>query len=273
MSGNKEFNFKTIGFVESAAKYRYELPRQAVFSAGRAFLRWTEKIYRECAADLHGFDRVWLIWVFDRNENGKFRTKARVPVPAEKDTYSVFATRSPYRPNPIGISAVELIDITDDGLLLGACDLLDGTAVLDVKPYIPDVDSFPQSKAGWRDRIDKNPNKIIWHKLAAKQADFILEHGNFDLRNFCNVQLTYRPLDFKGKRVEKSEKENVYILHFRTWKINFCYDSCKSEIFITDINSNYSADDLAEKTPDKYMDKNIHRAFINKFKNSEFNCN
>ena len=265
MEEKKQFIFSPIGNIESAAKYRYELPRQPIFSASGAFLRWNKKIFSECAADLQGFDRIWLIWVFDRNEKQNFRTKARVPVPAEKDTYSVFATRSPYRPNPIGISAVELIEITPEGLLLGACDLLDGTAVLDVKPYIPEVDAFPDSKAGWRDNIDKNKNIINWSDTSVKQADFILKNGNFDLRNFSDVQLSYRPTDNTRKRVEKCNNSENYILHFRTWKITFSYDEANSIVNIIEISSNYSEADLVHGTPDPYNDKELHRLFLQKF--------
>lgn len=261
MPDPKEFTFKSVGFIESAAKYRYELPRQAVFASSKAFLRWHEKYYAACAEDLQGFDRVWLIWVFDRNEHAKRRPKVRVPVPAEKDSYSVFSTRSPYRPNPVGISAVELLAITPEGLQLGACDLLDGTAVLDVKPYIPEVDSFPDVKAGWRDHVNTNANKIIWTAKAAKQADFILEKGNFDLRNFCEVQLSYRPTDNSRKRVENLSEADCYLLRFRTWKITFRFDEANNEINICNIESNYSAEDLAPDAPDIYNDKDLHRAF------------
>lgn len=265
MSDPVNFTFKAVAFIESAAKYRYELPRQSVFAASCAFLRWSEKIYAECAEDLKGFDRIWLVWVFDRNKNNKFHPKVRVPVPAEKNSYSVFATRSPYRPNPVGISAVELLEITPDGLRLGGCDLLDGTAVLDVKPYIPEVDSFPNSKAGWRDNVENEANRIIWSENAAIKADFIMQYGNFDLRNFCDTQLSFRPVDNSRKRVSKIA-ENNYILHFRTWKITFYFDEKNPIIQINDINSNYSADELLPGTADKYSDKELHRLF-----NANFN--
>lgn len=261
MTKQKEFIFHAIGKIESAAKYRYELPRQSVFASEGAFLRWNERKYADCAADLTGFDRIWLVWVFDRNENEKWHTKVRVPVPAEKDSYSVFATRSPYRPNPIGISAVELLEITPEGLKLGACDLLDGTAVLDVKPYIPEVDAFPDAKAGWRDNIDSSEFEIIWSSRAAEQADFILENGNFDLRNFCDVQLKYRPTDSSRKRVGKIADSENYLLHFRTWNIIFSYDEEKSLINILEITSNYSSSDLEPDSADKYHDKDVHRSF------------
>lgn len=261
MASPEFFSFHSVGVIESQAKYRYELPRQSVFTAPGAFLRWNERIYKDCAEDLHGFDRIWLIWIFDRNIDGKWHTRVKVPVPGDKDNYSVFATRSPYRPNPVGISAVELLEITPDGLRLGPCDLLDGTAVIDIKPYIPEIDAFPDAKAGWRDNIEKNPNLIIWSETAAAQADFILEKGKFDLHNFCDIQLAYRPLDSSRKRVEKSAEGNSHILHFRTWKIFFDFDENNSKITVNSIQSNYSAADLAPDSFDKYGDKDLHRSF------------
>lgn len=258
----KTFSFSTIGRIESRSKYRYDAPRQSVFANQAAFLRWTSNVYAECAADLAGFDRVWLVWVFDRNENSKLHTRVRVPVPAEKDKYSVFATRSPYRPNPIGISAVELLAVTPDGLQLGACDLLDGTSVLDVKPYIPEADAFPDAKAGWRDMIDKKPFELIWSDKAAKQADFILAEGNLDIRNFCKIQLSYRPVDSNRKRVETLDEENHFLIRYRTWKIYFELDEEAKQIRLQNIESNYSADDLASDSEDRYMDKDVHRSFI-----------
>lgn len=258
----KTFSFSSIGTIESQSKYRYDAPRQSVFANTPAFLRWHSNIYAECAADLNGFDRVWLVWVFDRNESDSFHTRVRVPVPAEKDKYSVFATRSPHRPNPIGISAVELLAVTPDGLELGACDLLDGTNVLDVKPYIPEADAFPDAKAGWRDRIEKSPFEITWSDTAAKQADFICQRGNLNIRNFCEIQLAYRPSDSSRKRVEPSGIDDILILHYRTWKIYFTVDNNSKKIFIGNISSNYSNSDIAPGAPDPYKDKDVHRDFI-----------
>lgn len=260
MTEKRKFTFETIGHIENGFKYHYEAPRQAVFAAAGAFLRWDSGEYAAAAEDLDGFDRIWLIWVFDQNKHSSWRTKVQVPVPAEKDLYSVFATRSPYRPNPIGISAVELVEITREGLQLGPCDLLNGTAVLDIKPYIPEVDAFPDAKAGWRDNIDKSQWQITWSEMAAVQADFILQNGQLDLKNFCFVQLSSRPFDSKRKRVEFDGNMQMYILHCRTWKIGFSAEK-NSVICIHFIKSNYSDSDLAPDAADPYNDKNLHRKF------------
>ena len=69
--------------------------------------------------------------------------------------HSVLATRSPHRPNAIGLSAVELLGVDGHALRVRGMDLLDGTPILDIKPYVPYADAFPQSRAGWIDAIDE----------------------------------------------------------------------------------------------------------------------
>ena len=260
-----EFTFRAVGVIKSCAKYHYEAPRQSVYAASGAFLLWNDPIYQLAAEDLQGFDRIWLVWVFNLNKHESWHPKVRVPVPAERDKYSVFATRSPYRPNPIGISAVELMEIRPEGLLLGPCDLLDGTAVLDVKPYIPEVDAFPDSKAGWRDRIDQRKYHILWQASAREQADFIRERGALDLMNFARVQLTYRPLDDSRKRLDFIARQNIWVLHCRTWKLFFEISEADQQISILKIAGNYSAGELEPNAPDKYGDNALHREFISIF--------
>ena len=268
-SGNaaagENFTFQAIGHIENNQLYNYDAPRQAVFAGGQSLLKWSDPVYKNCAEDLIGFDRIWLLWVFDRNLPDKFKVKVRVPVPAEKDHYSVFATRSPYRPNPIGISAVELLEIRNDGLLLGACDLLNGTAVLDIKPYIPEVDAFPNSRAGWRDRVEKTRYKVDFSPEILEQSSFILEHGKLDIKNFCTVQLQHRPLDKSRKRLEFDNIQNKHIIHCRTWKIYFSVDEAVATVTVHSIASNYTFDDLLPGAEDKYLDKELHRKFIKCF--------
>ena len=259
------YTFGVIGTIQSRAQYHYEVPRQSVYAATGAFLLWSDPLYSRAAEDLQGFDRIWLVWVFNLNKHTNWHPKVRVPVPAERDMYSVFATRSPYRPNPIGISAVELKAITPEGLQLGSCDLLDGTAVLDVKPYIPEVDAFPDSKAGWRDRIDRNVYLIEWSARASDQADFIVEYGGIDLKNLCSVQLAVRPTDKSRKRLEFDDSCNMWILHCRTWKIFFKHCEAEKAIFISHISGNYRDEELQENAPDIYHDKALHRLFKQRF--------
>lgn len=107
--------------------------------------------YQKALKDLAGFDRIWLVWWFHRNQD--WRPEVLPPRgPAQRR--GVFATRSPHRPNPLGITPVRLLAVKKGKLLLGPCDLVDGTPIFDIKPYIPAYDSFPESKAGWIDEVD-----------------------------------------------------------------------------------------------------------------------
>lgn len=97
--------------------------------------------------DLEGFDRLWLIYLLDR------ASEAQLVVRPYLDTTErgVFATRSPARPNHIGMSVVRLLHIKQNHLYIADVDMLDGTPLLDIKPYVPAFDSFGASRAGWLD--------------------------------------------------------------------------------------------------------------------------
>jgi tRNA-Thr(GGU) m(6)t(6)A37 methyltransferase TsaA len=95
--------------------------------------------------DLEGFERVWLLYWFDR------ASAARLQVTPYLDTQTrgVFATRAPSRPNPIGLSCVRLLAVDGTRLRVADLDVLDGTPLLDIKPYLPDCDVFPVERVGW----------------------------------------------------------------------------------------------------------------------------
>ena len=95
--------------------------------------------------DLDGFDRIWLLYWFDRART------ARLEVVPYLDTQArgVFATRAPSRPNPIGLSCVRLLAVEGALLRVAELDVLDGTPLLDIKPYVPDCDVFPVGRIGW----------------------------------------------------------------------------------------------------------------------------
>ncbi|MGD0095992.1 MAG: tRNA (N6-threonylcarbamoyladenosine(37)-N6)-methyltransferase TrmO [Terracidiphilus sp.] len=116
--------------------------------------------------DLEGFDRLWLIYHFHR------ASEARLVVLPYLDTTErgVFATRSPVRPNHIGISVVRLLRIEMNRLYVADVDMLDGTPLLDIKPYVPAFDSFEKSRSGWLD--GKSASEVV--------ADDRFEAGNAD---------------------------------------------------------------------------------------------
>lgn len=116
--------------------------------------------------DLDGFDRIWLLYWFDRAK------PAAMDVVPYMDTQShgIFATRAPSRPNPIGLSCVKLLAIEGDRLRLSDLDVLDGTPLLDIKPYVPDFDDFKVQRVGWY--AHANGRAHADDRFAAKQDSF-----------------------------------------------------------------------------------------------------
>ena len=103
---------------------------------------------------IEGFDRLWLIWEFSANRRASWSPTVRPPRLGGNTRLGVFATRSPFRPNPLGMSCVVLTGVRQDAklgpvLCLSGADLMDGTPVFDIKPYLPYSDCFPDARAGF----------------------------------------------------------------------------------------------------------------------------
>jgi len=150
------FAFHPIGYIRSPYQQRIEAPHQATVlpEAGQpaeAFFELEPGLPEETLRDLEGFAYLWLIFVLHRSEGWAPTVR---PPRGPRIKRGVFATRSPHRPNAIGLSAVALTAVEGRRLHLGGVDLLDGTPVLDIKPYVPYADAFPEAKAGWIDEVD-----------------------------------------------------------------------------------------------------------------------
>jgi len=152
-----QFTYRPIGVLASPYARRIDAPHQSTVVEGTAtgelaiatleLAKWLDE---KVIQDLDGFERIWLIFAFHLSEGWKTCVKP----PRGGPKRGVFATRSPHRPNSIGLSAVELLKIEGRTLYLRGVDLLDGTPVLDIKPYVPYADAFPDANAGWIDAVD-----------------------------------------------------------------------------------------------------------------------
>ena len=153
------FTYRPIGVVRSPYRNRIDAPHQAPVVAGteagapaEATLELDPSIPEEALRDLAGFERVWLIFAFHRSEGWAPLVQ---PPRGPRAKRGVLATRSPHRPNALGLSCVELVAVEGRTLRLRGVDLLDGTPVLDLKPYVPYADAFPEARAGWIDAVDQ----------------------------------------------------------------------------------------------------------------------
>ena len=118
---------------------------------------------------LEGFDRIWLIWEFSDNPDAKtFQATVRPPRLGGNTALGVFATRSPFRPNRLGLSCVELVRIDPEGPVLHVkgADLMDGTPIYDIKPYVPYADAFPEARGGFTDTAAWEPLQVEFSPAA-----------------------------------------------------------------------------------------------------------
>ena len=258
------FEFHPIGFVRSCGKYRFEAPRQGVFNGIDGVVELLPEYGGDAIADLAGFDRIWIIFCFHLNLEHPWKPKVRPPFPAGGACRSLFATRSPYRVNPLGLSCVKLDSVERNRILFSGADMLDGTPVLDIKPYIPEADAFPAAAAGWRDRLRAEEYKITYAPEFIAKAEFLLGCGAPDMQNVALVQLTHQPFDSKRKRLYPGRKKGCTELGCRTWRIEFC-EIAPGELLVKELYSNYAAKELLPECDDPYQDKELHRKFMTRF--------
>ena len=131
---------------------KFGIPRQSGLTGIEGRIVFTEKYrVREALRGLEGFSRIWLLWGFSANKpaKGEWQPTVRPPRLGGNVSMGVFATRSPFRPNPLGLSCVELVRVDNLELVVRGADLADGTPIYDIKPYISYADSFPDAVCGF----------------------------------------------------------------------------------------------------------------------------
>ena len=158
---------KPIAHIKSDFKEKFGIPRQSGLTTLKAEIIFCPE-YRnpDALRGLGDFSHLWLIFDFSKAHRDEWAPTVRPPRLGGNTRVGVFATRSPFRPNPIGLSSVKLEEIkhTDnlgDVLIVSGADLLDGTPIFDIKPYLPYSDAHTDASAGFTESIDKAPLKVI----------------------------------------------------------------------------------------------------------------
>ena len=163
---------------------KFGLPRQASLAPSLRAKIIFEPTYRvaEALRGLEGFSHIWLIWQFSESEG--WSPTVRPPRLGGNVRMGVFATRSPFRPNPIGLSCVRLEAIEDDGangrvLIVSGADLMDGTPIYDIKPYLPGVDAHPEATDGF---VGARPQTLLDVEIAPELATRLTDNQLATLR-------------------------------------------------------------------------------------------
>lgn len=141
-----------IGVVHSPFQWRDQAPRQANVGEPHDATIVLRPGLQNTLKDLAGFELMWVLFWFSYSHGWQ----QQIMPPRDTVKRGLFATRSPDRPNPIGLSAVRIVSIKATRIAIRGHDLLNGTPVLDLKPYVPAYDAFPAARAGWVDEL-KDP--------------------------------------------------------------------------------------------------------------------
>ncbi len=164
---------KIIARIRNAYDEKFGVPRQSGLAEEVVSTVVFEEEYRvaEALRGIEAFSHLWLIWAFDRAERETWSPTVRPPRLGGNKRVGVFATRSPFRPNAIGLSCVKLVGVekTAEGTVLkvAGADLVNGTPIYDIKPYLPYTDCRPEASGGFTDTVEKRKVEVRFTDEAA----------------------------------------------------------------------------------------------------------
>ena len=166
---------KVIARIHNAFDEKFGVPRQSGLAEEVISTVVFEEEFRvaEALRGIEAFSHLWLIWAFDRAERETWSPTVRPPRLGGNKRVGVFATRSPFRPNAIGLSCVKLagVEKTAEGMVLkvAGADLVNGTPIYDIKPYIPYTDCRPEATGGFTDEVEKRKAEVRFAEEAGRK--------------------------------------------------------------------------------------------------------
>ncbi|MFO0739398.1 MAG: tRNA (N6-threonylcarbamoyladenosine(37)-N6)-methyltransferase TrmO [Labilithrix sp.] len=235
---------RPIAYVRSPYKEKADAPRQGILAEDVTATIELGLEYRDALDDLSGFERVWVLFWFDRAEGWKPKV-----LPPRSDTKrGVFATRSPHRPNPIGMTAVRLDRVEGLTLHIRDHDLIDGTPVLDIKPYIAYADAFPDAASGWLGASDPKAEWEVDVNAVEEPLAWIEKEAGLDLRARVLASLKLGPQPHAYRRIKDR------VLAVKEWRAAFRVEG--QRIIVERVFSGFREN---ERPP-------LHEAFTERFR-------
>jgi tRNA (adenine37-N6)-methyltransferase len=230
------FTFRPIGTIRSCFPEKFGIPRQPGLAPDASAVLEIHRSYQnhEAFRHLELFSHIWVLFVFHRCLRKEWKATVRPPRLGGNRRVGVFASRSGFRPNPIGQSAVELLTIEKSpgkiSLHLKGVDLLDGTPVLDIKPYLPYADSLPQAKDGFAPGAPPKTTAVRFSTEAARACRLLGERSYPRLERLITDLLA---LDPRPGYAPGSE-ERTYGM--RLWDLNIKFQVFDDHIAVTAID-------------------------------------
>ncbi len=210
------FTFQAIAHVRSDFPEKFGIPRQSGILKDLTSTIVFEERFRNADAlrGLEGFSHLWLLWIFSENIRRGFSPTVRPPRLGGNRRMGVFATRSSFRPNPVALSVVKIERIETvfpEGpkIIVSGADLMDGTPIIDIKPYLPYADSLPEARGGFAEEIRFSP-------LAVRIPESLLEKIPEEKRESLRLVLSEDP-----RPAYRRDATRSYGIRFAKWNIRF----------------------------------------------------
>lgn len=220
---------RPIAYIRTGFHEKFGVPRQSRLADTKGYIEFEREFaYPEAVRGLEEFSHIWIIWQFSETEKQGWSPTVRPPKLGGNERKGVFATRSPFRPNPIGLSCVKLerIEMSKSGPILyviGA-DMVDRTPILDIKPYLPYADAVPDAVGGFTRQMPP-PLEVVF----SKEAEMKVSAQKKDIL----VQL----LSQDPKPAYKDDAQRTYVMDYEDITVKFRSD--KSIITVVDICRKY----------------------------------
>jgi tRNA-Thr(GGU) m(6)t(6)A37 methyltransferase TsaA len=254
---------RPIGFVRTGKAVKFEAlhqPDESVEENSVLELLPQEDL-RRGLQDLEGFTRIWLIWWFHRND-----TWRSLVLPPRGPTHrrGVFATRSPHRPNALGMTPVILLGIVGLRLPLGPCYLVDGTPVFDIKPYIPGYDAFPEESSGWIKEVDEwarcEPSfEVKYSEACLVQIDWLRQHWGIDFTHRLEELLSRDPTPHRTRRI-RHKGSGVLEIGCGAWRARFRVEA--NDVLVERIRPGFPLSSLLTYDAEEIPDAEAQREFL-----------
>ncbi|MEI8242977.1 MAG: tRNA (N6-threonylcarbamoyladenosine(37)-N6)-methyltransferase TrmO [bacterium] len=253
-----KFELHAIGTVHCAQQWHFDAPRQSGLAENQATIE-IDPAYTQALTGLREFSRLWVVFIF-HTASEKLRVR---PPRLARGTVGAFASRSPHRPNRIGLSSVLLKEIRGSVLVVENHDFIDGTPVVDLKPYVSVYDSFDVPTEGWLK--DAAPGfRVVFLETALQKLAFLAGRSVPGFQGFLEQQLSFLPDDSERKRVQPISETELAI-SYRTWRARFHLNREERRCTVLDIFSGWKPGELAAGASDPWNDKEVHREFAGRF--------
>lgn len=236
-SGSSDtLNIRPLGHIHTDFPEKFGIPRQSgLVPSLQAYITFEKEFQNpDCFRGIEQFSHLWLIWGFSENQDKGWSPTVRPPRLGGNVHTGVFASRSPFRPNPLGLSSVRLEGIslsesdcgktTSPILYISGADLMDGTPIYDIKPYIPVSDNHPDARGSFSDAARS-------HRLTV--------HCDYELLSVVSPdkrQALLEVLALDPRPAYHHNPERIYGMDFGDWCVRFCVD--ESELYVREIIQN-----------------------------------